>query len=218
MRRITGLIELLAALAVAAAACCLGAEPQVCPVGGPCPPVVKQSLTPTPAKKSLAELGAAVDAAQVALDAAIAAVNASKTVLTRAMDDAAKSQTALDAAKKALLDALNVVPPVPPEPPKPEPAPPGPLFGIVIEESSQRTPCQATVMAAPAVRALFTGGLRIVDKDAPAGLDKWVQASAGQLLPVLFLTDKKGTVFYKGALPATVPAFEKLVAEKRGGK
>lgn len=105
--------------------------------------------------------------------------------------------------------------------PKPEPLPvPTTLWGIVVEESSKQVPEQAIVLTSPRVRALFTNQpLRVIDKDtevAPA-LQPYADRAKGKALPMLFLVDDKGTIYYEGPLPATVEAMIDLYNEKKGG-
>jgi hypothetical protein len=118
--------------------------------------------------------------------------------------------------------------PVPPTPipptPIPPPTPPADLWGVVVEESSARTPAQGIVLLSPKVRALFRPQeFRLLDKDPPATPDMqpWINLAKakGLTLPVLFLFDSKGVVYYQGDLPATVAAMETLVGKiKTGGQ
>ncbi|MFZ5833210.1 MAG: hypothetical protein ACOY3P_24240 [Planctomycetota bacterium] len=106
--------------------------------------------------------------------------------------------------------------------PKPEPEPqptPSELWAVVVEESSQRTPEQAAILASPQVRALFPEGrFRVLDQDAQAADAKtYLDRSRGKPLPVLYLIDPQARVHYEGPLPATLEAFTSLLREK-GGK
>ena len=114
------------------------------------------------------------------------------------------------------------VPPVPPIPPVPPVPVPAELWCIVIEESAERTPQQGIVLASPKVRALFpaAGGFRLVDKDSKVdnALQPYLDRAKGQKLPITFLVDPKGQVYYEGTLPATVDAMTALVDKiKKGG-
>jgi len=123
--------------------------------------------------------------------------------------------------------------------PTPDPAPtptptPTPvaadLWGVVVEESRNRTAEQAQVLASPEVRKLFKDEhLRVVDPigddgkpvEVAADMKPYVQRAVGQKVAWLFLTDTKGEVLYEGELPATVAAMKALVAKhkaKGGGK
>jgi hypothetical protein len=113
--------------------------------------------------------------------------------------------------------------PVPPPPPVPTE-----LWAIIIEESAERTPQQAIVIASPKVRALFRGWrLHDPKKDAttdnptPVELQSYVDRVANPdahlKKPALFVVDAQGVVYHEGALPATVAAMEVLVAKIKGG-
>jgi hypothetical protein len=108
--------------------------------------------------------------------------------------------------------------------------PPAELWGIVVEETSQRTPQQAVVLSSPVVRALFKeGAFRIVDPkrgdtevDVSPDMKPYVERCKDQTgqwlpLPILFLVDKPGRVYFEGALPANVPAMVALVNKHKGG-
>jgi hypothetical protein len=117
-----------------------------------------------------------------------------------------------------------------PEPkpdPKPDPVPPPvpiptEIWAVVVEESSQRTPEQAILLASPKVRDLFAKDhFRIVDKDTAVNPDlkPYLDRSTSKTLPLLYVVDGKGSVFYEGPLPATIQAAEELVAKiKKGAK
>lgn len=107
-----------------------------------------------------------------------------------------------------------------PEPtPQPEPQPkpkPAELWGIVIEESSQRTPQQAAVLLSTDVRKLFGEGLfRVIDKDTNVDprYAPYLQKSVGQSLPKLWLVDAAGEVYFSGTLPSSVADMANLVKE-----
>jgi len=114
--------------------------------------------------------------------------------------------------------------PDPPPPPPPPPPVPAELWGIVVEESAERTPQQAIVIASPVVRALFDKGeFRVVDDDmeVESAIKPYIERAKGKLLPQFYVVDAKGTIFYEGPLPATVADMQKLVAglkAKGGGK
>jgi hypothetical protein len=105
--------------------------------------------------------------------------------------------------------------------PKPDPLPiPTVLWGIVVEESSTRTADQAAVIASPKTRAAFdANNFRVVDKDLVVSPDlkPYVERAAKQALPVLFVVDDKGKVYFEGPLPANIPDLEALVAKLRKG-
>jgi hypothetical protein len=105
--------------------------------------------------------------------------------------------------------------------PAPKPTPVANLWGIVIEESSQRTAEQAVVLTSAKIRDLFTdGGFRVVDQDTNAMSDvkPYQERAKGQKLPVLYLVDTNGTIYYEGSLPTNVAAMEVLVGKyKKGG-
>lgn len=105
--------------------------------------------------------------------------------------------------------------------PKPDPLPvPTVLWGIVVEETAKRTAEQAVVMASPKTRAVFdAGNFRPVDKDLVVSPDlkPYVERAGKQALPVLFVVDDKGKVYFEGPLPATVADLETLVAKLRKG-
>lgn len=154
-----------------------GAEPQVCPVEG-CPPTATATLIPT--KKTLEELGRAVDQAQVAVDVAVAAVDSAKTILAHAMAEQAGEQTKLDAARKALLDALNPTPTPPPNPtPTPTPTPPPPptpTSGVSLLMVGRATGCPPCETMGAIVKEIAAAGYSAsrVDVDIdPAAQAKW---------------------------------------------
>jgi hypothetical protein len=108
-----------------------------------------------------------------------------------------------------------------PIPPPPPPPPPAELWGIIIEESSHRTPQQAIVLSSPAIRSLFDQRrFRLVDKDSEVGADMkpYADRAKGKTLPMLFLAGGDGTIYYEGGLPATVAEMTALVGQwKKGG-
>jgi len=98
--------------------------------------------------------------------------------------------------------------------PQPTPKPTADLWGIVIEESSQRTPQQAAVLASTELRAMFTGKqFRVIDKDTNTDpqFGKYIQQSVGQKLPLLWLVTPTGDVLFQGELPTTSAAAVDLV-------
>ena len=127
-------------------------------------------------------------------------------------------------AKDGPIPPPPPVPPVPPIPPVPPVPVPAELWCIVIEESAERTPEHGIVLASPKVRGLFpaAGGFRLVDKDSKVdnALQPYLDRAKGQKLPITFLVDPKGQVYYEGTLPATVDAMTALVdkIKKGGGK
>jgi hypothetical protein len=104
-----------------------------------------------------------------------------------------------------------------PEPkpdPQPTPKPVADLWAIVIEESSQRTPQQAAVLASTELRALFAGKqFRVIDKDTNTDTQfaRYIQQSVGQKLPLFWLVTPTGDVLYQGDLPSTPTAAVDLV-------
>jgi len=121
-----------------------------------------------------------------------------------------------------------------PEPkPKPDPLPtPTTLWGVVIEESAERTAGQAVVILSPKVAALFDGKIQVGDawkEDGtrrPLGpLDPYADrveeleaAAKTKLRPMLFVVDPKGAIFYEGKLPGKVADVETLVGKIRKGE
>jgi hypothetical protein len=102
--------------------------------------------------------------------------------------------------------------------PKPDPPPvPTELWAILVEESAERTPAQSIVLGSPEVRGLFPGRFRILDKDIKSNLQTYIDRSKGKQLPVLFLVDKGGTIYYEGALPPTVAEMVALVKKYKPG-
>jgi len=115
--------------------------------------------------------------------------------------------------------------PVPPAPPVPIPVPPVPipvpvadLWGVVVEESAERTPQQAIVLTAPEVRDSLKQ-FRVLDKDTTVATDMqpYLDRAKGDVLPVLFLVDGSGKVHFEGPLPATLDAMKALIARWKGG-
>lgn len=103
--------------------------------------------------------------------------------------------------------------------PDPKPLPPSELLGIVVEESSQRVASQALVLSSADVRGLLAAPLRIVDKDqaVTSDLKPYLDRAKTEKLPVLFLTDKTGKIYYEGPLPATAMECADLIRRKKGG-
>lgn len=121
-----------------------------------------------------------------------------------------------------------------PEPgpqPGPNPTPPTSLFGVIVEETKDRTPQQAQIVLSTQLRDALGGKLLLLDKDVKkiAGQDPAViatyQADAkGKQLPVIFLTgddpEHKG-IRYADAkpLPATLEETLNLIKQiKEGGQ
>lgn len=94
--------------------------------------------------------------------------------------------------------------------PDPKPSPAIAMWGVIIEERSQRTqlpPQQRLVFEAAAVRELFAAGkFHTVDqhKPDPGAMKPYIERAATMTLPVLFLVDDEGNVAHEGPLPATV--------------
>ena len=121
-----------------------------------------------------------------------------------------------------------------PEPgpgPGPIPVPGGKLFVLVVTETKDQTPEQATVLNSKAARDLMAAKSwqwRIVDQDVkdengkpPADIGKWIEqaktwAAAGNKLPCLMILDEQGAVLSQGPLPATEAAYLELL-KKFGG-
>lgn len=107
--------------------------------------------------------------------------------------------------------------PQPQPQPGPQPKPSSVIWGIVIEESSTRTPKQTAVMASQEFREQFAGKLRIVDKDKGAvDYAKYIQQSVGRELPILWLVDDAGNVLSNDKLPESV--VEAVAAVKKWRK
>lgn len=115
--------------------------------------------------------------------------------------------------------------------PAPDPVPVGKLFVLIVTETKDQTPEQATVLNSKAARDLMAAKSwqwRIVDQDVvdesgkpPADIGKWVQqaktwAAAGNKLPCLMILDEQGAVLSQGPLPATEAAYLELL-KKFGG-
>jgi len=142
----------------------------------------------------------------------------------------------LVAQGKAVVTIGDAAPVPPgPTPPGPTPEPPKPvptaLFGIVVEETKDRTPAQAALILSAEVEAAFKqagGQWRTIDpwdntgkrKDLGAALNKYsARADELKIRPALFIAAPNGTVYYEGKLPATVAETLALVAKiRKGGK
>lgn len=108
--------------------------------------------------------------------------------------------------------------PVPPPPPPPPP--PTELWGIVVEESSQRTAGQAAIITSTEIRDLLgKDNFRVVDKDSEvqADMKPYVDRAKTRKLPQLFLVDKMGYVFFEGDLPADKAATAALIRKFKPG-
>jgi len=121
-----------------------------------------------------------------------------------------------------------------PEPgpgPGPIPVPGGKLFVLVVTETKDQTPEQATVLNSKAARDLMAAKgwqWRIVDQNVvdehgqpPADISKWIEqaktwAAAGNKLPCLMILDSQGAVLSQGPVPATEAAYLELL-KKFGG-
>lgn len=107
--------------------------------------------------------------------------------------------------------------------PQPKPTPVGPLSLIWIEETSERTPEHAILIADKELRdLLYKAGwlLRIADVDVvdengkpPADLFNYLAEAKKLGLPRLFIVDKNGVEVYNGAVPATKEAFLQLLKQ-----
>lgn len=96
--------------------------------------------------------------------------------------------------------------------PNPTPEPVEDLWGLIIEESSERTAAQAAVITSVRVRSqLKPGRWNVADKDVKnsrgtqmPNLVPWIERAKRRGLPTLFLHDGKGRALYEGDIPATV--------------
>ncbi len=128
-------------------------------------------------------------------------------------------------------DASGDVTPAPTPAPVPTPLPPvvQKIAVTILEESHDRTPAQAAVIASPALRQYAAAGGHVfaaIDKDVkspdgstPAKFKEWIDyaASRGAALPHIFVTAKdSGQLLYDGPLPAT-EAEALSIAKKYGG-
>ena len=123
-----------------------------------------------------------------------------------------------------------------PEPePEPQPVPTDRLWGIIVEESLDRTPEQAVVYVSPKVRELFEWKrFRVIDVTGPVGndMEPWRQralrascptgtcpitAKPGAALPMLFLVDSASKIYYEGPPPGTVDLMVSLVEKTLKG-
>jgi hypothetical protein len=109
--------------------------------------------------------------------------------------------------------------------PDPNPTPDVNLWGVVVEETSERTPAQAVILTSQPVRELFAGTrFRVLDKDqvVPDSLKPYIArakvltADGKKKLPLLFLVAQSGAVLYEDALPADVAATTALVNKHKG--
>ncbi len=122
-----------------------------------------------------------------------------------------------------------------PEPgpgPGPIPVPGGKLFVLVVTETKDQTPEQATVLNSKAARDLMAAkGVAMADCRSERGRTstasprltsaKWIEqaktwAAAGNKLPCLMILDSQGAVLSQGPLPATEAAYLELL-KKFGG-
>jgi hypothetical protein len=126
--------------------------------------------------------------------------------------------------------------PQPDPKPDPKPVPAQNLWGIVVEESLDRTPEHAAVYASPRVRDLFEWRrFRVVDQTGPvdADMEPWRQRAIRAaraacptgtcpltpraFQPVLFLVDERGTLYYEGPPPNTIDLMVGLVEQTLKG-
>jgi hypothetical protein len=180
-----------------------------------------------------------VDKAKADRAAATAAVDSTKTVLAKAIDDLAKAQAAYDAAWKALVDAgpnppTPPVPPVdPPKPPDPPNPPPGPqpiaagkLWLIcVLPDLTKQTPAQAKILASAELHKLLDSKgnhFRWTDAaHAPPDLVPYVRRVAPDQGPRAFVSDadeKDWTKALRESVPLTDEAALIALLQKWGGK
>lgn len=89
------------------------------------------------------------------------------------------------------------------------------LRAIIVEESADRTPDLAVVLASMEVRGLFEE-FRLIDPDTPSDLQQYVDRTTS--LPTLFIVDPDNKIWYEGEVPLTVQAWRSLVAEIKGDK
>ena len=124
-----------------------------------------------------------------------------------------------------LLTRQDAPDPEPDPDPDPDPDPkPVALWAVVIEESSQRTPEQAAILASPQVRGLFVKDrfriydpLDVNDPVPPVELAPYVTRALTQRTkwPWLFLVSPDGDVQWEGTLPETVTEMESLVNQHK---
>ncbi len=115
----------------------------------------------------------------------------------------------------------DVPPPDPPDPPGPGPTPKKPRC-LIIEEQSQRTAAQAVVLSSAKVRAAFSGGFVVEDKDVkdasgktPTALQPFIDTATKAGLPYLFIFGDDGKLWKEGKLPAVA---DDVLALLKGGK
>ena len=126
--------------------------------------------------------------------------------------------------------------PQPDPKPDPKPEPVQNLWGIVVEESLDRTPEHAAVYASPKVRDLFEWRrFRVVDQSGPVApdMEPWRQRAIRAaraacptgtcpltpraFSPVLFLVDERGRLYYEGPPPNTIDLMVSLVEKTLKG-
>jgi hypothetical protein len=113
------------------------------------------------------------------------------------------------------------VPPAPPEPPGPTPTPVADLWGVVVEESGERTWRQASLLADDGFRKLFSAGFRVLDDDsddAKGPLKGYIERSAGKQLPMLFIATPAGVILHEGPLPTTVAEAAEIAKRAQEGR
>lgn len=163
-----------------------------------------------------------------AINRATATTNADGTAMLRVLF--VKGDTIVDAVYR--LERIDTPDPDPDPDPDPLP-PPTNLWGIVVEESLNRTPEHAAVYASPAVRALFDNKrFRVLDKDPPVSPDMEPYRKRAVLKvcptgvcpstlkdfpPVLFLAGQNGTIYYEGSVPNSIAGMVELVERIKGG-
>lgn len=106
-------------------------------------------------------------------------------------------------SESATFTVGGVVPPVPP--PTPSKA-----WGVILEETRERTPQQAALWLK--VRSEFQAGpkLLILDQDSPDAA-AYLSAVGGLSLPVLLVCNESGQVVSSAACPTTLAAIKKAL-------
>lgn len=109
--------------------------------------------------------------------------------------------------------------------PRPDPPPePTAVFGVIIEERSDRTkltPQRAMVFENKSIRDLFAAGafhvrdddVKNEDGQTPADMKPYIDRARKLGLPVLFLVNASGDVLFEGAVPDDVPETVKLIGK-----
>ncbi len=124
------------------------------------------------------------------------------------------------------------VPPVPPgpgptpDPPKPDPIVAGKLYVVLIEETRNAVITRGVWFADKTLKAAMDSKghkWRVVDKDVtnaegqtPADVKRFIEASSGRSLPLLYLVNENGKTVFSGAAPVEVSRLMELLT-KFGG-